>query len=221
MVLPKQITAIGGFSGCKNLKDIIIPDNVEIPASAFNGTTIKGSIVIGKGANVNKASYGYNDTFVNCRAKELVVNCNIYCDLDPHNAGVKNVDYGWFHDNYFEKIIIGDNVSTIGDAAFYHSRAVEELCIPDSVTEIGEYAFLNCYSLKKVTISSNIKSIGYHAFEGCSNLTEVYVKSTTPPNGNNCDFPDGVKIYAPRNSVETYKSTAYWKNYTIEPYDFE
>ena len=221
VTLPKQITAIGGFGGCKNLKDIIIPDNVEIPAYAFNQTTIKGSIVIGKGVNVNKAGYGYSYAFVNCRAKELVVNCNIYCDLDPHNAGVTNFDYGWFHDNYFEKITIGNNVSTIGEAAFYQSRAVEELYIPDSVTEIGRYAFLNCYSLKKVTISSNIKSIGYHAFEGCSNLTEVYVKSTTPPNGNNCDFPDGAKIYAPRNSVETYKSAQGWKEYNIEPYDFE
>ena len=220
VTLPKQITAIGSFGGCKNLKDIIIPDNVEIPASAFNQTTIKGSIVIGKGVNVNKAGYGYNDAFVDCRAKELVVNCNIYCDLDPTDAGVTNFDYGWFHDNYFEKITIGNNVSTIGEAAFYQSRAVEELYIPDSVTEIGRYAFLNCYSLKKVTISGTT-SIGWSAFNGCSCLTEVYCKSTTPPSGNDFMFPTGIKIYVPSTSVESYKSARYWRNYTIEPYDFE
>jgi len=211
VTLPKQITAIGGFAGC-NLKDIIIPDNVEIPEYAFNQTTIKGSIVIGKGVNVNKASYGYNDAFVDCRAKELVVNCNIH----SHNAGV----YGWFHDNYFEKITIGNNVSTIGEAAFYQSRAVEELYIPDSVTEIGRYAFSNCYSLKKVTISGTT-SIGWCAFDGCSCLTEVYCKSTTPPSGNDFMFPTGIKIYVPSTSVESYKSAICWKNYTIEPYDFE
>jgi len=220
VTLPKQITAIGGFGGCKNLKDIIIPDNVDIPESAFIQTTIKGSIVIGKGVSVNKAGYGANYAFVDCRAKELVVNCNIYCNLDPHNAGVTNFDYGWFHDNYFEKITIGNNVSTIGEAAFYQSRAVEELYIPDSVTEIGRYAFSNCYSLKKVTISGTT-SIGWCAFDGCSCLTEVYCKSTTPPSGNDFMFPTGIKIYVPSTSVESYKSAICWKNYTIEPYDFE
>lgn len=225
VTLPKQITAIGGFAGC-NLKDIIIPDNVGIPAYAFNQTTIKGSIVIGKGVNVSKASYGYNDAFVDCRAKELVVNCNIYCDLDPHNAGVTNFDYGWFHGNCFEKITIGNNVSTIGDAAFYQSRAVEELCIPDSVTEIGRYAFLNCGSLKKVTISSNIKSIGANAFEGCECLTEVYCKPINPPKNSLWIFsrcPSDLKIYVSRTSLEAYKTAPNWEEYAsnIEPYDFE
>ena len=225
VTLPKQITAIGGFTGC-NLKDIIIPDNVDIPAYAFNQTTIKGSIVIGKGVSVNKAGYGANYAFVDCIAKELVVNCNIYCNLDPHNAGVTNFDYGWFHDNYFEKITIGNNVSTIGEAAFYQSRAVEELYIPDSVTEIGRYAFLNCYSLKKVTISSNIKSIGANAFEGCECLTEVYCKSINPPKNSLWIFsrcPSDLKIYVSRTSLEAYKTAPNWKEYAsnIEPYDFE
>ena len=123
-------------------------------------------------------------------------------------------------------VTIPDSVTTIGQIAFANCSSLTSVTIPDSVTTIGERAFGDCSSLTSVTIEDSVPTIGHFTFYGCSNLTSVYCKAITPPAGGinmfNGNVP-GRKIYVPTESVEAYKSAAWWSNYAneIEGYRFD
>ena len=46
-----------------------------------------------------------------------------------------------YNNSDVKKIVIEDDVTSIGDAAFFHCRSLKSITIPDSVTSIGKDAF--------------------------------------------------------------------------------
>ncbi len=74
-----------------------------------------------------------------------------------------------------KEIIIGNNVTSIGNYAFNLCTALTEITIPDNIKSIGKYAFEECGNLTSVTMGSGIESIGYAAFSECRNLTSVNI----------------------------------------------
>ena len=122
-------------------------------------------------------------------------------------------------------ITIPNSVLTIGELAFCDCRNLTSVTIPDSVTRIGLGAFERCTSLTSITIPDSVTTIESHAFSGCTSLIEVYCKPTTPPSCEYSMFENnasGRKIYVPTESVEVYKASEYWSDYTdaIVGYDF-
>ncbi|MCL2088365.1 MAG: leucine-rich repeat protein [Oscillospiraceae bacterium] len=89
---------------------------------------------------------------------------------------VITIEYGAFAYCYqLTNITIGENVKTIGGAAFNNCKSLLEMVIPDSVITIGSDAFIECSDLTKVTIGSNVTSIGHNAFEYCVSLKEIII----------------------------------------------
>ena len=80
-----------------------------------------------------------------------------------------------YNNSDVKKIVIEDDVTSIGDAAFFHCRSLKSITIPDSVTSIGKDAFEACNSLSSITLSNNITSIGDAAFYDCSNLKSITI----------------------------------------------
>ena len=129
-------------------------------------------------------------------------------------------------------VTIPDSVTSIGSYAFFNCSSLTSVTIPDSVTSIGRDAFGHCTSLTSVTIGDGVTSIGDAAFYKSTSLSEVYCKPLAPPTPlllyeslGWCAFDNnasGRKIYVPRESVESYKSAQYWRNYAsyIVGYDF-
>ncbi|MBR5238625.1 MAG: leucine-rich repeat protein [Paludibacteraceae bacterium] len=72
-------------------------------------------------------------------------------------------------------ITIGNSVTSIGDHAFYWCDALTSITIPNSVTSIGEDAFYWCDALTSITIGNSVNSIGYSAFFRCDALTEIHI----------------------------------------------
>lgn len=70
-------------------------------------------------------------------------------------------------------IVIGNEVTTIGNYAFYSLNKLTAVSISTSVTSIGENAFRYCSVLRQITIPGNVKSIGNHAFGQCSSLKSI------------------------------------------------
>jgi hypothetical protein len=89
--------------------------------------------------------------------------------------------------------------------------------IGNSVTGIGNYAFCGCKNLTSVVIPNSIKRLGEWAFYNCFGLTSITCKAINKPtiysntfNGVNKSIP----LYVPAESVEAYKTTNYWKQFT-------
>ena len=64
------------------------------------------------------------------------------------------------------KVIIPNNVKTIGEKCFDH-LPIEEVIIPDSVIEIRTEAFKFCNALKSIIIPNSVKKIYSKAFYFC------------------------------------------------------
>ena len=114
-----------------------------------------------------------------------------------------------------EKIVISDDVTSIGEDAFGYCASLTTVTIPASVTSIDSYAFENCYSLTTVTIPASVTSIGVNAFYACESLTSVIVHAPNCALGDFA-FDECVNleaIYVPSDKVEYYKAAENWSTY--------
>ena len=122
------------FNGCSSLKVMNIPQSVtSISDKAFFNCTGMQEITIPK-----KCSIGIS-SFEGCGGKAYI-NCPI-----PYGYYEK----GTFYRAKFTEVVLGDNVTSIGDWGFY-----------------------SCSELKSITIPSSLRNIEYDAFAGCS-ITRV------------------------------------------------
>lgn len=100
-----------------------------------------------------------------------------------------------FSQTPLEKIVLGENVGSIGAYAFQSCERLAEVTIPQSVTEIGSYAFRSCsalknveipavqtmgvgvfvdaYALESVKFGANAATAGTYTFIGCTSLKEI------------------------------------------------
>lgn len=91
-------------------------------------------------------------------------------------AGTFNSQSGFI--NYQNKIILLDNITSIGSWAFYDCSNVKSIVIPSSVTTIGDRAFMSCSSLTSIEIPNGITSIESHTFQSCSSLENIILPNT-------------------------------------------
>ncbi len=90
----------------------------------------------------------------------------------------RHIDIPWLkngNDGIIKKVIIGNNITSIGSCAFYWCPNLEEIVLPDTLESIGHNAFYSCTSLLSVDIPSSVTSIGNVAFCGCSNLKSIII----------------------------------------------
>ena len=73
------------------------------------------------------------------------------------------------------KIIIPENITSIGNFAFHDCTGLTSVSFPASLTSIGKWAFSKCSGLTSVDLSSctSLTSIGESAFYRCTGLTSV------------------------------------------------
>lgn len=138
---------------------------------------------------------------------------------------------GLYSKKTLQKIILPDNLETIGNNAFaycsdlkdvtfpktlvtieYHTFYqcdLSEVTLPDKLKDIGDGAFYECYNLKKVNFPEKLANIGNSAFRQC-NLSEVA-------------FPDSLKTigsYAFYKCQQLQKVTFPEKLEVIDNYAF-
>jgi len=101
--------------------------------------------------------------------------------IDGVTYKVTAIEKNAFKNNkYIKKVIIGNNIITIGDNAFYGCKKLKTVKFGKNVKIIGNKAFYKCSALTKITIPSKVKTIGKSAFEGCKKLKTVTIgKSVT------------------------------------------
>ena len=164
IVIGNEVISIGerAFSGCSGLSSITIPNNVtSIGFLAFYKCTGLTSMTIPKSV-----------TSIDTRAFEYCSNLStveFHCtEIGSCFSGLKSIN----------KIIIGDEVTSIGESAFSSCSGLTSVIIPNSVTSIGESAFSSCSGLTSIIIPNSVTSIGESAFKDCSGLTSVTIPNS-------------------------------------------
>ena len=77
-----------------------------------------------------------------------------------------------------KRIVLGNNVTDIGESAFNECESLISVYIPESVTSIGNLAFIGCISLTSVHIPESVTTIGEYAFGSCKSLTSVHIPNS-------------------------------------------
>ena len=174
VVLPEGLDIIagygyGGFYGCRNLKEVVLPQSLtSICSGAFAFCDIQkivipknvrfiGDFVLGGNKNLRSIAVErgnpYFEAIENCLIqksnKKLIAVCN---------TGA-----------------IPEGVRIIGKDAFSYYSGAESIEMPNSVDTIEYAAFRNCSEIKKVAVSSSVKIIPDYAFDTCASLTEVII----------------------------------------------
>jgi len=138
------------------------------------------------------------------------------------------------------KLVIGNNVTTIGGGSLYQSTSLENIYFSNSLITVGLNAVSNSYSLRDIKILGNMTTINGACFSGCysiihfsfpNSVTSIssscfsncysakYYKfySTTPPTLANINSFQNInpicKIYVPDASIDTYKTATNWVTY--------
>ena len=87
-------------------------------------------------------------------------------------------------DNYLEKVVISNGVTSVGENAFFWCDKITSVTISNSVKSIGLSAFENCKALTSVNIPDGVESIGKDAFKNCVGLKEVSVPGSVKSIGD-------------------------------------
>lgn len=196
------------FSDCIKLDNVTIPDNVSsLGSKIFYGSGLT-KVVLGKGI-----TYIEPDTFEGY-TKEITMNFNI----PDAETDVWGNTIGFCQGARFEKLIIGDDVTKIGEYAFYKC-SMSEVSIGKNVKSIGQYAFkgyiskltINCsvpasrvvyqkgtteiregkfegYSIRNLVVGDDAFRIGDRAFYNCQDMISVKI-------GNGVRFIDQFAFY--------------------------
>ena len=167
-----------------------------------------------------------NDCIIYYGDEELKLN-NIQCDYEFVNLD-ESVINGTYHKlsfkqpikdipNYFtgkksiEKIIIGDNITRIGESAFKNCTDLKYIYLSDMISEFGTECFCNCENLTRIHIPRKLfddkeSNIGDDIFCGCSKLKEFgsYVKGVVSDDNRCFMIANSLKFFAQGDMEASY-----------------
>ncbi len=157
----------------------------------------------------------------NPRAIELTQDITLTAEFAYDRVGTcgKDLALVWSYDPTNKVLTIGNAGEFTENMRFGVEAPTEmrELVIGNNVTAIGEYAFAGISTLKKVTIGESVKTIHNNAFYNCVNLETIFNYRPTPTNAYSTAF-DGVDkfeciLYVLPNSIDMYKNASVWRDF--------
>ncbi|WP_044420577.1 leucine-rich repeat domain-containing protein [Metamycoplasma hominis] len=159
VTIPSLIKEIGkgAFSGCANLKEVILNEGLEkIGDEAFSNTNIESITIPSSVKEIGKGA------FSSCKNLEEV----------SLNEGLEKIGAEAFRSTKIESITIPDSVKEIGRKAFSSCKNLEEVSLNEGLERI-DYGTFQDTNIESITIPGSVKEIGGYAFSDCENLKEI------------------------------------------------
>ena len=219
--LSDKITSIGtyAFDNCP-ISTIYFSKSIkDIKAYAFKWSNLDSI----NGDSANPYLSFENNCIVNKSNKTLVGGSNGMTELP---SGITSIGEGACTSLKFDKLVFPDTLTTIGRSACQYISA-NEIVFNEGLKTIEYNAFYQGTKPvfpKEITIPSTVTTIGGSAFAAFNNaLYTVHMKGETPANIQTSSFKkfDGFKIYVPKGTVDTYKTTGNWVSFADYIYEEE
>ena len=103
-------------------------------------------------------------------------------------------------------------VTAISESAFSKNPnrgSLVRLIISENIETIGDNAFQGCNNLKKVWLPSTLTSIGTKTFDGCNNITHVSSKVNDPALISENVFPTSATLFVPDGKKGDYSTAKF------------
>ena len=157
----------------------------------------------------------------NPRTIVLTQDTTLTAEFAVDRVGTCGKDFAltWSYDHSTKVLTIGNAGEFTENMRFgvEAPNEMEELVIGNNVTAIGENAFAGTGTLKKVSIGESVKTIYDRAFYNCVNLETIFNYRSTPTNAYSTAF-DGVdkfdcKLFVLPSSIDMYKNASVWRDF--------
>ena len=172
-----------GFSKCRNLKSIKLPDSLEtINSYGFTCCSKLSDIQFGKGLKTIE-----NSAFDSCTSlTELTLPDSLETIKFSAFRGCANLT----------EIKCGTGLKSIEDGAFEHCYNLKKVTLNEGLESIGKRAFESCFLLEEVNIPNTIKRIETFTFYNTSIRNLVFPESV--------EYIDKFAfVYLPRKDSDT------------------
>ncbi|MBR4892719.1 MAG: leucine-rich repeat protein, partial [Clostridia bacterium] len=201
ITIPDSVTSIGSaaFDYCHSLTDVYYSGS----ESEWEDILIGSDNNCLLDATIHCNSSGLLVPEYNQQTKTLTI--NYYGNMPNYSETSRPVWYTY--KNEIERVIIGDNVTSIGDYAFADCENLVEIQYGKNITKIGDYAFYGCDGLVSEYLPEKVNQIGNYAFADCSQLYKVVIPETVNHIGSgafsNCmnlkvvNIPNNIKTISP------------------------
>ena len=126
----------------------------------------------------------------------------------------------FYEKNTLQKLIIGSNVTSIGKYAFasINNRQLTSLVMPAELLTIGDYAFSGNTYVESIDFNAKLQSIGAYAFKDCYRVSEMTCLATVTPNVGT-DALASINSYAslcvPAECLRKYQVDSNWGRFDL------
>ncbi len=148
------------FSQCYNLKEIILPDNLEVIENAAFAYCEKL-----KEINLpDSVTYIGSSAFAYCESLETI-------EIPDLVTYIGNAAFAYCES--LKSIEIPDSVTYMGAQVFLGCSSLTEAPFMKNATEIKENDFLWCSSIRELTIPDTVTTLGTGSFAWCTGLSKI------------------------------------------------
>ena len=189
LTIPASVDSIGNaaFNLWDALESVIIEDSPNVLHTGSGGSFVNSSIFSDQpllkkayvGRNHKSPLYGSMGWETNLFGRSHVEEIT-YSDYVTEIQKHELVDC-----NSLKKVVLGKNITSIGDFAFDSCELLDEISIPDGVESIGYRAFNECQVMPTLKLSSKLKTIGKEAFRQCFAITSFTIPGSVQTLGQN------------------------------------
>lgn len=170
--------------------------------------------------------------------REIDDNAFSGCELEEIELpiGLETIGKNAFSSTNLRSISISEGVKSIGAYCFWNCRSLTKAILPSTLREVSTFCFYNCHNLKDVTLTDGIEELAGYSFQLTGISQIVFPKSMQTIKNRAISSPclisviclgekpctleagavrqNPVTLYVPKNSIEAYKTSDEWKDFT-------